>query len=158
MQQFSDEFVGSAPMQAMQKRITIELDPAIEKMGFAKMRSRITIGLKSGKPVAGWTDERYRGGPENPLNESDLEAKVCSCCEGVLDERRQTTLIEAGRSIFTIVRFCAADAITERSLNRHTDESRSPGDETWISGVRQGGKILTFDLYFAALRAAPFNR
>ena len=47
--EFSDEFVGSAPMQAMQKRITTELDPAIEKMGFDKMRSRIAIRLKDGQ-------------------------------------------------------------------------------------------------------------
>ena len=44
--EFSDEFVGSTPMQAMQKRITTELDPEIEKMGFDKMRSRIAIRLK----------------------------------------------------------------------------------------------------------------
>src|SRR5687767_15377597 len=41
--EFSDEFVGSAAMQSMQKRITTELDPEIEKMGFDKMRSRIVI-------------------------------------------------------------------------------------------------------------------
>jgi hypothetical protein len=41
-------------MQAMQKRITTELDSAIEKMGFDKMRSRIPIGLKSGKPIEGY--------------------------------------------------------------------------------------------------------
>ncbi len=44
--EFSDEFVGSAPMQAMQRQITTELDPEIEKMGFDKMRSRIAIRLK----------------------------------------------------------------------------------------------------------------
>ena len=51
--EFSDEFVGSAPMQAMQKRITTELDPEIEKMGFDKMRSRIVIRLKNGRQMEG---------------------------------------------------------------------------------------------------------
>ena len=97
--EFSDEFVGSAAMQAMQKRITAELDPQIEKMGFDKMRSRIAIQLKGGKIIEGWADERYRGGPENPLSDSDLEAKVRSCCEGILQHRQQTALIEAGRSV-----------------------------------------------------------
>ena len=41
--EFSDEFVGSAAMQAMQRKITTEFDPEIEKMGFDKMRSRIAI-------------------------------------------------------------------------------------------------------------------
>ena len=97
--EFSDEFVGSAPMQAMQKKITTELDPQIEKMGFDKMRSRILIRLKEGRTVEGWADERYRGGPENPLSDADLEAKVRSCCEGVLDAGQQSRLIEAARSI-----------------------------------------------------------
>ena len=97
--EFSDEFVGSASMQAMQQRITTELDPEIEKMGFDKMRSRITIRLKSGSQIEGCADERYRGGPENPLSDADLEAKVRSCCEGVLDEKKQSTLIDTARSV-----------------------------------------------------------
>jgi 2-methylcitrate dehydratase PrpD len=97
--QFSDAFVGSAPMQAMQRRIVTELDPEIEKMGFDKMRSRITIRLKDGRSVEGWADERYRGGPEHPLTDADVEAKVRSCCEGVLDRERQTALIDCAWSV-----------------------------------------------------------
>lgn len=97
--EFSDEFVGSAPMQAMQRRIATELDPEIEKMGFDKMRSRIAIRLKNGKQIEGWADERYRGGPENPLTDAGVEAKVRSCCEGVLDTKRQTALIDAAWSV-----------------------------------------------------------
>jgi 2-methylcitrate dehydratase PrpD len=97
--EFSDEFVGAAPMQAMQQRISTELDPKIEKMGFDKMRSRIAIRFKGGRIVEGWADERYRGGPENPLTDTDLEDKVRSCCEGVLDRAGQTNLIETAWSI-----------------------------------------------------------
>src|SRR5919109_964977 len=97
--EFSDEFVGSDAMQAMQRRISTEFDPEIEKMGFDKMRSRIAIRLKDGRTVDGWADERYRGGPENPLTDADLEAKVRSCCEGVLDRGNETALIEAARSV-----------------------------------------------------------
>ena len=97
--EFSDEFVGSAPMQAMQQRITAEFDPEIEKKGFDKMRSRIAIRLKSGKTIEGWADERYRGGPENPLSDQDLEAKVRSCCEQVLAADAQAKLIEAAWSV-----------------------------------------------------------
>jgi 2-methylcitrate dehydratase PrpD len=97
--EFSDEFVRAAPMQAMQRRISTELDPEIENMGFDKMRSRIAIRLKGGFTVEGWADERYRGGPEHPLSDSELEAKVRSGCEGVLDETSQTNLIETGCAI-----------------------------------------------------------
>lgn len=97
--EFSDEFVASAPMQAMQRRISTELDLDIEKMGFDKMRSRIMIRLRDGRRIEGWADERYRGGPENPLSDTDLEAKVRSCCDGVLDEKRQSLLIETGWAV-----------------------------------------------------------
>lgn len=100
--EFSDEFVGSAPMQAMQRRISTELDPEIEKLGFDKMRSRIVIRLKHGRAVEGWADERYRGGPENPLSDAALEAKARSCCEGVLDEKRQSALIESAWSVTSL--------------------------------------------------------
>jgi 2-methylcitrate dehydratase PrpD len=100
--EFSDDFVGSPAMQTMQRRISTELDPEIEKLGFDKMRSRISIHLKDGFKIEGWADERYRGGPENPLSETDLEEKVRSCCDGVLDEERQSSLIEAARSVLEL--------------------------------------------------------
>ena len=108
--EFSDEFVGSTPMQAMQRRISTELDAEIEKMGFDKMRSRIEIRLKDGRTVEGWADERYRGGPENPLSDADLEAKVRSCCEGVLDVEKQTALIDAA---WSVVQLAAASKLME---------------------------------------------
>jgi 2-methylcitrate dehydratase PrpD len=100
--EFSDDFVGSPVMQSMQRRISTELDPEIEKLGFDKMRSRISIRLKDGGRVEGWADERYRGGPENPLSDTDLEEKMRSCCDGVLDGKRQSGLIEAARSVLQL--------------------------------------------------------
>ncbi len=97
--EFSDEFVGSAAMQEMQKRITTELDPAIETMGFDKMRSRIVIRLRGAGNIEGWADERYRGGPENPLSDAELEAKTRSCCEDILDDDGQSALIDAAWSV-----------------------------------------------------------
>jgi 2-methylcitrate dehydratase PrpD len=97
--EFSDEFVGSASMQAMQRHISTELDAEIEKMGFDKMRSRIEIRLKNGRTVEGWADERYRGGPEKPLSDADLEAKVRSCCDGILNDTVQSILIQAAWSV-----------------------------------------------------------
>ena len=97
--EFSDEFVGSAAMQAMQRKITAEFDPEIEKMGFDKMRSRIAIRIKGGSTVEGWADERYRGGPDNPMSDAELEAKARSCCEGVLDEKATARLIRAAWGI-----------------------------------------------------------
>lgn len=93
--EFSDAFVASDAMQAMQRRVRTEFDPAIEAMGFDKVRSRITILRKDGTEVSGWADERYRGGPENPMTDTEVEEKLRSCCEGVIDKAGQDRLIEA---------------------------------------------------------------
>lgn len=92
--EFSDKFVGGEAMQAMQKRVTCQFDPEIEAMGFDKMRSKIKITMKNGMVFEGSADERYRGGPENPMSDKDLEAKVFSCAEGVLSEGATKRLIE----------------------------------------------------------------
>lgn len=91
--EFSDDFVASEAMQAMQRRVVTAFDPAIEAMGFDKVRSRITIARKDGSTVEGWADERYRGGPANPMTDAEVEAKVRSCCAGVLDTAAQDRLI-----------------------------------------------------------------
>jgi 2-methylcitrate dehydratase PrpD len=93
--EFSDPFVASDAMQAMQRRVKTEFDPAIEAMGFDKVRSRITITRKDGTQVEGWADERYRGGPDNPMTDAEVEAKMRSCCAGVLDSAAQDRLIDA---------------------------------------------------------------
>ena len=97
--EFRDEFVQAEPMQAMQKRIETRFDPDIEAMGFDKMRSRIQIQLKSGETVSGDADERYRGGPENPLTDDELKDKVRSCCEGVLSADDTERLIDAALGV-----------------------------------------------------------
>jgi 2-methylcitrate dehydratase PrpD len=92
--EFSDEFVASDKMQTMQKMIETRFDPEIEALGFDKMRSSIEITLENGKVIEGSADERYRGGPENPLSDKELEEKVHSCCEGVLDEKAVQLLMD----------------------------------------------------------------
>jgi 2-methylcitrate dehydratase PrpD len=93
--EFSDAFVASEAMQAMQRRVETVFDPAIEAMGFDKVRSRISIRRKNGPDVEGWADERYRGGPDNPMTDAEVEAKMRSCCAGVLDSAAQDRLVDA---------------------------------------------------------------
>jgi hypothetical protein len=63
------------------------------------MRSLIVIYLKNGRTIEGSADERYRGGPENPLSDADLEAKVRSCCDGVLNKEHQSLLIDTAWAV-----------------------------------------------------------
>ena len=100
--EFSDGFVQSEAMQAMQRKISTIHDPEIERLGFDKMRSRIEIKLADGSVVSGSADERYRGGPENPLTDRELEEKVEACCEGVLDAARRDSLIKTVWEVDTL--------------------------------------------------------
>ncbi|MEM0978169.1 MAG: MmgE/PrpD family protein [Pseudomonadota bacterium] len=92
--EFSDDYVASDAMQAMQRKMRTELDPEIEAQGFDKMRSRITIVKTDASEISGSADERYRGGPENPLTDAEVEAKFRSCCAGVLDDAAQGALLK----------------------------------------------------------------
>lgn len=91
--EFEDAFVQSDAMQAMQRQIQTVFDTEIEAKGFDKMRSSIEIVLKNGTHLNGDADERYRGGPENPLSNEEIEAKVRGCCEGTLEDAQVDQLI-----------------------------------------------------------------
>jgi 2-methylcitrate dehydratase PrpD len=83
--EFTDAFVASQPCQAMQGRIRTQFDPAIEAMGWDRIRSRVEVVLHDGRRLERWADENYRGGPDNPLSEAQLEAKFLDCAEGLID-------------------------------------------------------------------------
>jgi 2-methylcitrate dehydratase PrpD len=82
--EFTDAFVASDACQAMQGRIRTEFDPRIEAMGWDKILSRVQVALRDGRRLERWADERYRGGPDNPLSDAELEAKFLDCAEGLL--------------------------------------------------------------------------
>ena len=93
--EFTDAFVGGSEMQDMQRRITTALDPDIEAQGMDLIRSRIELTKKSGEKLVQQADERYRGGPDKPMTDSDVEEKVAACVAGLFDDARKAALIEA---------------------------------------------------------------
>ena len=93
--EFTDAFIQSPEMQGMQDRISTVFDQEIETLGTDIIRSRIELTTRSGETIVQWADERYRGGPDNPLSDADLEEKLASCTNGILDESRRKRLIEA---------------------------------------------------------------
>ncbi|MCH8096936.1 MAG: MmgE/PrpD family protein [Proteobacteria bacterium] len=92
--EFTDEFVASPQMQAMQERISTALDPEIEAKGMDIIRSRIELVTRAGETHLQWADERYRGGPDNPMSDAELEEKVAACTDGVIDDAATARLIE----------------------------------------------------------------
>jgi 2-methylcitrate dehydratase PrpD len=82
-------------MQDMQRRTEVHLDPEIDARGYDLIRSRIEIDTKDGRTLVQWADERYRGGPLNPISDVDLEGKFRMCAEGAIDDAAQAKLLDA---------------------------------------------------------------
>ena len=84
--EFTDEFVAGDSCQEMQGRIETRFDQDIEDMGWDKIRSRIDLTIQDGTQHTRWADERYRGGPDYPLTDSELEDKLRDCAAAVVDD------------------------------------------------------------------------
>jgi len=82
--EFTDEFVRSAPVQAMMKKVAKVRDAGIEARGFDRMRSIIEVDLTDGRTLVQEADERYRGGPEKPFTREELHGKFTDCASLVL--------------------------------------------------------------------------
>jgi 2-methylcitrate dehydratase PrpD len=97
--EFLDEFVSSPAMQDMQKRTQCLGDPEIDARGYDLIRSRIEVDTKDGRKLVQWADERYRGGPLNPISDADLEGKFRMCAEGALADDAQARLLAAVKGL-----------------------------------------------------------
>jgi len=98
-QEFTNAFIQAPATQDMQKRIKTQLDPEIEAKGWDIIRSRIEMKMKDGSTLTEWANERYRGGPDNPMTDQDLEAKVAACTGGLLNDKRRGELVAAAFSV-----------------------------------------------------------
>ena len=82
--EFNDEFVRSAAVQALMRKVTRVLDPEIEAKGFEKIRSAVEVDLHDGRTLTEQADERYRGGPDLPFTRDELYEKWNDCASLVL--------------------------------------------------------------------------
>jgi 2-methylcitrate dehydratase PrpD len=99
MREFTDEFVQSPPAQAMMRRVTAVHDQEIEKQGFDKIRSVVEVDLVDGRKLVQPSDDRYRGGPDNPFTRADLKAKFDDCAGLVLPAQRLNAAFTAIESV-----------------------------------------------------------
>ena len=100
--EFEDAFVASDECQAMQKRITTRFDQKIEDLGWEQIRSRIDVVTTDGRRLDRWADEAYRGGPQNPLSDSQLEDKFRDCATGLMSASNTEALFDAVWSFETL--------------------------------------------------------
>jgi 2-methylcitrate dehydratase PrpD len=97
--EFEDAFVAGAPMQDLQARTSVIEDPEIDARGYDLIRSRIEVDTKDGRTLTQWADERYRGGPLNPISDADLDGKFRMCAEGVVEGAAQDELLGLARGL-----------------------------------------------------------
>ncbi len=88
IQEFTDEFVASAPIQQMMTKVTSVFDPKIEAMGFDKIRSIVEVDLTDGRTLVQASDDRYRGSPAWPFTQAELHERFTDCASPLLSKDR----------------------------------------------------------------------
>ena len=83
----------------MQQRVETQFDPDIAAMGHDKILSRIELVTKSGRTLRKFSDDRYRGGPQNPLSDAEVEQKFMDCVSGILPGGRAREVLDTIWSI-----------------------------------------------------------
>ncbi|NLS04111.1 MmgE/PrpD family protein [Rhizobium sp. P32RR-XVIII] len=116
--EFEDAFVSGEAMQDLQARTDVINDLEIDALGYDKIRSRIEVLTKDGRTLVQWADERYRGGPSNPVSDAELDGKFRMCAEGVINTGAQDELlalmrgIDAGADIGRLISLISGDDAT----------------------------------------------
>ena len=100
--EFTDANIKSAAFVDMQKRIAVVNDPAIDAMGYDLIRSRIELTRTDGTTVTQWADERYRGGPLNPMTIGDIEHKFAAATDGLIGAAQQRALLDLAWKVETL--------------------------------------------------------
>ena len=114
--EFNDEFVQSAPVQALMRRVERVLDPEIEAKGWEKIRSTVEVDLLDGRKLVEQADERYRGGPDLPFTRDELYEKWSDCASLVLPKAAIDEVfelvdgLESLAELTTLVRALSASA------------------------------------------------
>lgn len=92
--EFRDDFVNASETQALMRRIRTEFDPEIEAKGWDKIRSRVEVTLRDGRKIVKAADENYRGGPDNPLSDEELQHKFTDCADRLLDRAERERVFQ----------------------------------------------------------------
>jgi 2-methylcitrate dehydratase PrpD len=99
IQEFTDEFVASAPIQEMMTKVSTVFDPQIEAKGFDIIRSIVEVDLLDGRTLVQQSDERYRGSPSWPFTMDELRDRFADCASPVLSKDRIQRALQQIESI-----------------------------------------------------------
>jgi len=80
LEQFTDDVVNRADVQAMIEKVDFGVHPEAEAAGFDKMTTIIEIELDDGKVIKGQADFG-KGSPANPMTDDELAEKFRQCAQ-----------------------------------------------------------------------------
>ncbi len=80
LNEFTDEIVLRADVQAMIEKVDFVVDDEAERAGFHKMTTLIDIELKDGRKISGRADFG-KGSPAMPMTYDDVTGKFLECAE-----------------------------------------------------------------------------
>ena len=83
---------------AMQERVTMRVDPALDASAPSLTQARVTVRLRGGRVLTASADGA-RGYPEQPASDQELAAKFTSCATQVLSASRAADALAALRAI-----------------------------------------------------------
>jgi len=78
LQEFTDEVVNRADVQAMIAKVEFGVHPEAEAAGFDKMTTIIEVELTGGRVLATRADFG-KGSPANPMSDAELSEKFREC-------------------------------------------------------------------------------
>jgi 2-methylcitrate dehydratase PrpD len=88
LEQFTDDVVNRADVQAMIAKVNFAVHPEAEAAGFDKMTTIIEIEMDDGRVIKGQADFG-KGSPANPMTDDELSEKFRQCASwGGLDKSR----------------------------------------------------------------------
>lgn len=89
---FCDAVLNEAPIRELMGRITVEVDPELDRLFPGLRASVVEITTKGGRRLVHRQDYA-KGEPENPVSSQELEAKFQGLASGTLSEQRRTQIV-----------------------------------------------------------------
>ncbi|MDE0695924.1 MAG: MmgE/PrpD family protein [Boseongicola sp.] len=90
--EFSDDFVTSSAVQAMQRRVSTEVSPEIVALGKDRVVFDISLVTKDGRTFQQSSASSYRGGPANPMTWDEICGKFRDCAGSTVPAQNQNDL------------------------------------------------------------------
>lgn len=102
LSEFADDFVQSPECQAMQKRVSVAIDPDIDALGKGRIVSKIYLTTKDGETIFEESDLYYRGGPKNPLSWEEVSEKFYDASQHILSNQQATIFLDLVKNFETL--------------------------------------------------------